>query len=317
MKLAYISTEYPPLVYGGLGVYVHYISHELNAMGQKISVFTCGDGKIGKYGNNEGIEVIHETPVPLKDGLEIFLSSQSLAWGSSLNFLLDLFSYNRLAAADILRKGPFDLCVAHDWLGLPGAMAVKREGHPMIYHVHGLEIGRSDRPNPQLVELERKGTELADLVITVSNAMKHELAEMGVQLDKIRVCHHGVDAEFLDPERTTPERLQALRSKYSLNEDDFVVLFMGRLEPVKGVNQLIEAMSVVAGKYPKARLLIVGKGSLEENVKEVSEHRGFIILVTDFLSSEDKRDHYALADLCVFPSLYEPFLALWPWRLQP
>jgi glycogen(starch) synthase len=70
MKLAYISTEYPPLVYGGLGVYVQYIFHELNAMGQKISVFTWGDGQIGKYGNDEGIEVIRETPVPLKDGVE-------------------------------------------------------------------------------------------------------------------------------------------------------------------------------------------------------------------------------------------------------
>lgn len=54
-------------------------------------------------------------------------------------------------------------------------MAARRSGIPLIYHVHGLEAGRSSRPNPQLVALEHKGAEVADLVITVSEAMKGSL----------------------------------------------------------------------------------------------------------------------------------------------
>ena len=116
----------------------------------------------------DGVEVFRETPVPLKDCMEIFFSPETLAWGDGINYLLDLFSYNQLSVAELLIEGPFDLVVAHDWLGLPGGMAAKKKGIPLIYHVHGLETGRSERPNPQLVALEKRGALAADLVITVS-----------------------------------------------------------------------------------------------------------------------------------------------------
>ena len=155
MRVAYLSTEYPPLVYGGLGVYVESMSKALVSLGQEISVFTLGKEGLKRHEELGGVDVFRETPVPMRDGMEFFLSAETIAWGSGLDFLMDLLSYNQLAAADLLREGPFDLCVAHDWLGLPGGMAVKRAGNPLIYHVHGLEIGRSESPNPQLMALER------------------------------------------------------------------------------------------------------------------------------------------------------------------
>lgn len=307
MKIAYFSNEYPPLIYGGLGVYVDNISRGLALLGQRISVFAWGDGIVKKYEDLDGVEAFRETPVPMRDGLEVFLSDQTRAWGAGLNFLLDLLSYNQLSVSKALEEGPYDLCVAQDWLGLPAAMAAKAKGMPMIYHVHGLEIGRSSHPNPQLVELEKRGARVADMVITVSEAMKQQLREMGVPEEKVRVCYHGVDAEFFDPGRADPKKLRALREKYGIGDDDRVILFIGRLEPVKGVAQLIEAMAAVALKNPNAKLLIVGKGSLEAIAKEAAESKGFVILVTDFLDPEAKMLHYALADLCVFPSHYEPF----------
>lgn len=307
MKIAYFSTEYPPLIYGGLGVYVDNISRELALLGQRISVFAWGDGKAKKYGDFDGVEVFRETPVPMRDGLLIFLSSQTKAWGDGLNFFFDLLSYNQLSVSEALEEGPYDLCVAHDWLGLPAAMAAKEKGVPMIYHVHGLEIGRSLHPNSQLVEMEKRGAELADLVITVSKAMKQQLVGMGVPEEKIRACYHGVDADSFNPSRVDPKKLQALRDEYGFGDEDQVILFVGRLEPVKGVAQLLDAMPSVVEKHPKARLLIVGKGNLEALAKDAAEHLGFVTLVTDFLGPEEKMYHYALADLCVFPSHYEPF----------
>ena len=105
----------------------------------------------------------------------------------------------------------------------------------MIFHVHGLEVGRSDNPNPQLVALEKKGAEMADLIITVSEAMKQELVSLGVPAEKIRVCYHGVDAKFFDPHRAIPSGLRPAR-EIRPEEDDVIVLFMGRLEPVKGLS---------------------------------------------------------------------------------
>jgi len=307
MKTAFFSIEFPPRIFGGLGVYVDEIAKELVSMGENISVFTWGERGLERHEQFSGVEVFREVPVPMQDGLEGFFSSQTLAWREGLRFLADLLSYNQLAAADLLETGPFDLCVAQDWLGLPGAMAARRMGVPMVFHVHGLETGRSENPNAQLIALEKKGAMMADGIITVSKAMKQELSSLGIPEKKIRVCYHGVDAQFFDPKRADPKRLQALRERYGLEIGDLVLLFIGRLEPVKGIMQLLSAMPSIVARYPKVKLLVIGKGSLEDWIREEIKHLGCVTLVTDFLDAEEKMHHYALADVCVFPSLYEPF----------
>jgi glycogen(starch) synthase len=307
MRIAYFSTEFPPLVYGGLGVYVDNITRQLKALGQKVSVFSWGNETLPGHEMVDGVEVFRVTPVSLKNSMEIFLSPETLAWGEGMKFLLDLFSYNQLSAAKLLTEGPYDLAVAHDWLGLPGGMAAKEKDLPLIYHVHGLETGRSEKPNPQLVALEKKGALEADLVITVSKAMLQELLMLGVPSQKIRVCYHGVDSRFYSPENVDLKRLEALRQKYGFAKENQIVLFMGRLEPVKGIMQLFSALPSILEEHSQVKLLVVGKGSMEGWAREAAKQFDCVTLVTDFLNSDDKLHHYALADLCVFPSLYEPF----------
>ena len=112
MRIAYFSTEYPPLVYGGLGVYADNISRSLLALGQKVTVFSWGSDKTPRQETMNGAVVFRETPLPMKDGLEIFLSDQTLGWGEGLEYLLNLFSYNQLALDDLMKEEPFDLLVA-------------------------------------------------------------------------------------------------------------------------------------------------------------------------------------------------------------
>lgn len=308
LKIAYISTEYPPQVYGGLGVYVDSISRELASLGCRISVFTLGGKGLKRRETRKGITAFREDSVSICDGLQVFFSPETIAWGEGLKFLCDLISFNQLSASDIVQDGGFQLCVAHDWLGLPGAMAARRAGIPMIYHVHSLEVGRSARPNPQIVELERKGASMADTVLTVSHAMKGQLASMGVPEEKIKVCYHGVDAKAFSPESVKPSAQEELRLRYGLSPDDEVILFVGRLEPVKGVIQMLEAMPSVLANHPNAKLLIIGKGTLEDRVRwQIEQLGGAATLVTNFLDLQSKVQHYGLADVCVFPSIYEPF----------
>jgi len=309
MKIAYLSLEFPPRVYGGLGVYVNEISREMAALGQSIYVFTPGDGSLPRKEQMNGVDVFRTNSVAIRDGLEIFLSPETLAWGEGLRFFEDLISINLQSAAAVMDNCPFDICVAHDWLGLWGGMAVKREGLPLIYHVHGLEVGRSDNPNQQLVALERRGAEVADRIITVSEAMKRQIADMGISKDKVSVCYHGVDGRFFDPQKAGQDVLASLRRRYGFAEDDTIILFLGRLEPVKGVKELLAAFPSVLSLHPKARLLLIGRGSLEAWVKQELQKMGnsHVSLVTDFLSPQEKMHHYALADICVFPSIYEPF----------
>ncbi|HNR57139.1 MAG TPA: glycogen/starch synthase, partial [Methanothrix sp.] len=62
MKIAYISLEFPPRVFGGLGVYADSISKELASLGQEISVFTLGDGSLRRRETARGVTVFRETP---------------------------------------------------------------------------------------------------------------------------------------------------------------------------------------------------------------------------------------------------------------
>jgi glycogen(starch) synthase len=309
MRIAFFSIEYPPRVFGGLGVYVDSISSEISALGHQVGIFAFGDPGLKRRQKRQGVTVFRENPLPMRDGLDPFLSPETFGWGEGLDVLLDLLSYNQLAASRLLHEGPFDLCVAHDWLGLPGAMAVKRNSDlPMIFHVHSTEVGRSKAPNQQLVSLEVKGANLADAVITVSRAMKDELVGLGIPKEKIHVCYHGVDSRSFNPGSVKPRKLESLREKYELSENDEVILFLGRLEPVKGIIQLLKAMPMVLDDHPNAKLLIIGRGVLEEQVRSEANLMGNCVkLITDFLDTETKVHHYALADLCVFPSLYEPF----------
>ena len=104
MRIAYLSLEFPPRVYGGLGVYVDEIARELAALGQSISVFTPGEGSLPRQEVMGGVDVFRTNPVAIRDGLDIFLSSESLAWGDGLRFLEDLISINLQSAAAIMKN---------------------------------------------------------------------------------------------------------------------------------------------------------------------------------------------------------------------
>ena len=98
---------------------------------------------------------------------------------------------------------------------------------------------------------------------------------MATPEEKVSVCYHGVDAEFFDPDRADPKILAALRKRYGFAEDDIIILFVGRLEPVKGVRELFSAMPQVLAHHAKVKLLVVGKGSLEAWAAEEVQQQGY------------------------------------------
>ena len=89
-----------------------------------------------------------------------------------------------------------------------------------------------------------------------------------------------------------------------------MILFLGRLVGVKGVDKLIMAMPHILMKMPNAKLVIVGVGDLQEYLTNLTrtirleEHVKFCF---DFIPEEERILHYAACDIAVFPSHYEPF----------
>jgi glycosyltransferase involved in cell wall biosynthesis len=69
-------------------------------------------------------------------------------------------------------------------------------------------------------------------------------------------------------------------------------------------------MPLVLAEYPKAKLVILGKGEQQQDITELADRLGIsknVAYRPEFVSEEERILHYAASDLCVFPSIYEPF----------
>ena len=321
MTIAFVSIEYPPRLYGGLGAYVTDITDTFTGLGHDVIIATPNENNslpTHEIPGNGKIEVFRPQSLPDRDTLELFFSQETWdIWGDQgADFLCDLHSYNHLAASrivELVRNGrPVDICVGHDWLDLSAAMTIKKEtGIPTIFHVHSTEAGRSlGNLNPQIQRFENRSANYVDALITVSNAMKDELISMGLPRDKIYVCYNGVDINRFDPKNARPSNISRLKKQYGIKKNDRVVFFVGRLEEVKGADKLVLAMPDVLVKYPDTKLVLVGSGTQEGLIRGMISDNGLeksVVLNTDFLADDEKIDHYAMSDVCVFPSLYEPF----------
>ena len=89
-----------------------------------------------------------------------------------------------------------------------------------------------------------------------------------------------------------------------------MILFVGRLTAVKGVDRLVNAMPAILQKIPNAKLVVVGLGDMQDYLGGLVHSIGVgdhVTLRTEFVQEEERILHYAACDLAVFPSLYEPF----------
>ena len=109
-----------------------------------------------------------------------------------------------------------------------------------------------------------RGAKMADLVVTVSYAMKDELIQLGFPSEKIQVSYNGVDPQKYNPADVTPDQTRKIRERYGIKDDDLMILFLGRLVGVKGVDKLIMALPHILPKFPNTKLVIVGVGELSE-----------------------------------------------------
>ncbi|MDH5448324.1 MAG: glycosyltransferase family 4 protein [Candidatus Bathyarchaeota archaeon] len=320
MRLAVMVYEYPPKIVGGLGTYAAEITRKFVLLENDVSVFTMNDDK-GALPTRElwrGIEIHRPLHIDVSDSLPDVIAEDVRKWGRGIQFFSKILVYNYLSASKIINElvkkedFKYDVLVAHDWLSVIAGVTAKRElGLPLVFHVHSTEKGRTLGNGSEVVSsIEHRGGQMADLVITVSNAMKGELIELGFPKEKIRVCYNGVDPDKYSPKQVDEAKLKEIRESYGLKDKDEMILFIGRLVWIKGVDKLIMAMPHVLQKVPNAKLVIVGLGDMEEHLKSMVKGLKLEDAVKfrfEFVSEEERIAHYAACDLAVFPSLYEPF----------
>jgi len=320
MKIAVLVYEYPPKIVGGLGTYAAEITRKFVLLGHDVSVFTMNDD-VGGLPTRElwrGIEIHRPVHIDVSDSLPDVVAEDVKKWGRGIQLFSKILIYNYLSAAklinELVRKEEFkyDVVVAHDWLSVIAGAAVKKElGLPFVFHVHSTEKGRTFGNGSEVVSnIELRGGQMADLVVTVSHAMSDELIRLGFPTEKIQVCYNGVDPQKYFREEVDEAKVKEVRQMYGLKNDDLMVLYLGRLVWVKGVDKLILAVPKVLKEIPNIKLVVVGLGEMRDYLEKLVGNLGLQDVVKfcfEFIPEEERIAHYAACDVAVFPSLYEPF----------
>ena len=178
-------------------------------------------------------------------------------------------------------------------LGGPGGVLITRRPHaPLIYTANHTyrQAHRRGRPQRMLVLAERRSYQLAERILAISESTAHAVRDLGIPGARIEVVPPGVDADTnVDDSQRDPHR----------------ILFVGRLEPEKGVLDALDVMQVLAFRDPATTGVVIGSGSLEATVRRRAlGSKGRI----EFLGRVDDDRRIAemrRAAVVLQPSLYE------------
>lgn len=303
MRVVMLSWEYPPRIVGGISPHVYDLSHRLVALGYEVHVVTKATPLAPNEQTDPGGVLVHR--VELGSEPHNFVHEIQL-----LNQATDLRV--RRLLEDWRGEGRPTIFHAHDWLSLDAARELKYEYQlPVVATVHATEAGRNNglhTPVSRYIhEQEYWLTYEAWRVIVCSEFMRGEVERLfSCPVDKVDVVYNGVDAAKFAFE-ADPAHLAAVRAKLA-QPDEPVVLFVGRFVREKGIHLLLTAASAVLAEQPKARFVIVGGGA-RENLERFVRWFGIEdrVAFTGFLSGRPLHELYRVADVAVFPSLYEPF----------
>jgi glycosyltransferase involved in cell wall biosynthesis len=206
---------------------------------------------------------------------------------------------------EIIKKYSPDIIHAHDWLTFPAGIASKKvSGKPLVSHVHSTEIDRTGGhfPNPQVYEIEKKGLEYSNRIVSVSNFTKNLIiTNYGINHDKINVVHNGCD---VTTHTQLPPALSVLKEKgYK------IVLYLGRITLQKGPEYFIRAAKKVSEYNPKTIFVVAGSGDMQDRMIFEASSLGITdkVMFTGFLRGDEKNMIYQAADVYVMPSVSEPF----------
>jgi glycogen(starch) synthase len=309
MHVLMLSWEYPPVVIGGLGRHVPALAGRLAAQGHDVVV-------LSRQPDNTDA-VTHPSTDEVIDGVRVVRVAED---PPHLEFARDLVAWTLGMGHAMVRAGLAlvrgwrpDVVHAHDWLVAHAAIALAADaGVPLIATIHATEAGRhsgwlSDTLNQQVHSVEWWLANAADEVITCSSAMRAEVAQLfDLDTEAITVLHNGIEPHRW--RRVRRADLQAARSRHAPDGAP-LLLFFGRLEWEKGVQDLLAALPRIRATHPGARLVIAGEGRhaapLVEQARRLRVRRA--VHFSGHLPDSELAALLAAADAVVLPSRYEPF----------
>jgi glycogen synthase len=300
MRVLLISWEYPPVIEGGLGRHVRKLSEHLVEDGVEMHVLTRGGGRLPALEERHGVIVHRVREPPFPKDVEKFVH-----WVDDMN------DHMSQLGLELSERMEFDLVHSHDWLVAGAARRIaRRRALPWLTTIHATEYGRHQgwvdkHPQSYIHAAERAMARDADEVITCSEFMRgHVCRIFGIPRAKVTVIPNGVDPRELEPIEPTA----GLRERFA-EKDELLVLLVGRLVHEKGFHLALDALAPVIRRRRKVRFVVAGSGTAEEELKrqakrlKLTRHGTFLGWVGDDMLHA----LYRVADLCIVPSIYEPF----------
>ncbi|WP_019203920.1 glycosyltransferase family 4 protein [Tsukamurella sp. 1534] len=329
MRVLLVSWEYPPVVVGGLGRHVHHLALQLRDLGHDVVVLSRQPTGTDPRSNPTTDQRIDDVRVIMaaEDPLALDFGTDMMPWVLSMGHAmlragLRLAGFNPTAGEDALhgagnvgRPWVPDVVHAHDWLAAHAAVGLAEAfDAPLVATVHATEAGRhsgwvSGPVNRQVHSTEWWLANEADAVITCSRSMSDEVNRLfGPGLAQLHVIANGIDATqwpYRDRARTS-SGAGGFAARHGAPPR---LLYVGRLEYEKGVQDLIAALARVRRTHPGTTLTVAGDGTQASWLREVArEHR--VLRAVEFTGALDHEELVAQlhsADALVIPSRYEPF----------
>jgi starch synthase len=292
-RVAVLTREYPPEVYGGAGTHVEYLVRELRRV-VAVSVHCWG-------------------PVRDEPGVFNYQAWDALTEPEPEAAALQAMSIDLAMAAAVREAG---VVHSHTWYtNLGGHLAKLMWSIPHVLTVHSLEPLRPWKAE-QLGGgyalsnfCERTAIETADGVIAVSGAVRRDVLDCYPQVDpdRIHVIHNGIDPEIYKPQ-PAPEILAG----FGVDPERPYAFFNGRITRQKGLPLLLAAALDIDSRYQ----LVIAASSpdtaeigaeVEALAERVRRERGNLVWINRYLPRDDLIHLHSGASVFVCPSIYEPF----------
>lgn len=208
--------------------------------------------------------------------------------------------------ASIIKKEHIDIVHSRGWVAyVEGILAAKLICRQVkfVFSYHGRTMEDVQYIPKRRLRAQRILSFFVDGIMTLSEEMAKEYASLiNINRDKIRVLYNGVDTEKFTSTKIESDRL---RKELNIEKDDYVVGFVGRINPVKDIQTLLDAAPIVKKHIRKLKFVIVGEGDDRSRLQNYVSRNGMVNNVIFAGQRDDIADCLNIMDLYVQPSLYE------------
>lgn len=302
---------------GGQNVYVYNLARSLSKIGWEVDVFTRWDNpkklRVVKFAQRARVIRVAAGPrnyIP-RDELFKYLP----------DFVDDIIKYKKE------NKANYDLVHSHYWMsGWCGLKISRLWDIPLISTYHSLgyirynalkDFKRHNAENDFFklrLHWEKEVAKYSNVILATSPFERSDILKYyNGDKKKIEIIPAGIEPKNFYPLNST-----IARKSLNINENENIILYVGRIEWRKGIGTLIVALSelskIDAEKFENSRLIIVGrtKGPERKEVKRLKDtaQKFGVLHKISFAGSKDiseLRKYYSAANVCVVPSYYEPF----------